>query len=123
VGAHGSDGRKFGRSSTESDARERVIVGDREAGVRAGELPTGGPVPGDRTNVAVGQGQDEDDQGEGESAGAMDKTRRHGQVHGDLYADGRGRLRTVHYTRRPLRSLILHSCLHSIVIQSNVLHF
>jgi hypothetical protein len=81
LGAFEMNGRKFGGSSTESEARERVIGGDREAGVRAGELPTGGPVPGDRTNVAVRQGQDEDDQGEGKSAGAGDERRRHGQVY------------------------------------------
>jgi hypothetical protein len=60
--------------------------------VCCGVLPTGGvPVPVGGTTGAVGQGQDtgqSESKSQRKDPGAGDKTRRHGQVHGDLHADG-----------------------------------
>jgi hypothetical protein len=68
-----------------------VIGRDRASGGACGVLPIARDIT---NNVAVGQGQDVDTQGEGEGAGAGNQRRR--QVHGDLQADRRGRLRRVH---------------------------
>jgi hypothetical protein len=70
-----------------------VIGSDRASGGACGLLPIARDIT---NNVAVGQGQDVDDQGEGEGEGAGAGNLRRRQVHGDLQADRRGRLRTVH---------------------------